>query len=350
MAYVSAVVKKRQEIQDLCDVIQALYAFNYQLSESVHDQIVSFRRSAETASAKELRNLRDLLVVNVKKASSAFGCVHSPMKFAKWFKSVSRGEKGILQLPKWYIDDYLFKNYSADSKHWQAYPPHTYIALDYLGEYERGKIEYYLPEAVLCEDMCLALNASVDLQNAPEERPLNKIKIKTLNMSLRTAVLSSFYFVEAYLNGVAFDFEYRNSPKLTNDDRELLLEYDFAQQKEKWVNFRRKLLQYPKVILGLPVPPLTETNCAEMKILLTYAKEIRDSVVHQSPKVNPITYEAEKTKWMFHLGIREATEVVDSAVSLVRKLNALLKTNGIKLDWLIDRDINTGKFPHSAFD
>lgn len=105
-----------------------------------------------------------------------------------------------------------------------------------------------------------------------------------------------------------------------------------------------------KVILGLPVPPLTEMNCAEMKVLLTYAKEIRDSVVHQSPKLNPITHEAEKTKWMFHLGIREATEVVDSAVSLVRKLNALLKTNGIKLDWLIDRDINSGKFPHSAFD
>jgi len=150
MAYVSAVVKKRQEIQDLCDVIQALYAFNYQLSESVHDQIVSFRRSAETASAKELRNLRDLLVVNVKKASSAFGCVHSPMKFAKWFKSVSRGEKGILQLPKWYIDDYLFKNYSADSKHWQAYPPHTYIALDYLGEYERGKSN------TICLKLCFA--------------------------------------------------------------------------------------------------------------------------------------------------------------------------------------------------
>jgi hypothetical protein len=350
MTYISAVEKKRQDIQDLCDALQALYAFNYQLSETIREQILSFRHTAETASAKELRSLRDTLILNVKKAADAFGCVHPPIKFSKWFKAVSRREKGILQLPKWYIDDYLFKNYLADSKHWQSYPPHTYIALDYLGEYERGKVEYYLPEAVLCEDMCLAFNNAFDLKDAPEEKPLNKIKVKTLNMSLRTAVLSSFYFVEAYLNGVAFDFEYRNSTKLTNDNRELLLEYDFAQKKEKWVNFRRKLLQYPKVILSLPVPPLTETNCPEMQTLLTYAKEIRDSVVHQSPKVNPITYEAEKIKWMFHLGIEEATEVVDSAVSLVRKLNTLLKTNGIKLDWLTDRDTNTGKFPQSAFD
>jgi hypothetical protein len=103
------------------------------------------------------------------------------------------------------------------------------------------------------------------------------------------------------------------------------------------------------LILGLATPLFTETNCPELKILLTDAKDVRDSIVHQSPKVNPVTDEARKMKWMLELGLKEATDVVDAAVSFVRKLNTALKKDGIRLDWLYDRESKTGIFPPESF-
>jgi len=349
MAYIGATEKKRTEVLNLCDTLQALYAFNYQFDDALRAKISKRRQIAKVATVGELRKLKATLNEEIRYAADGFGCVEKPSKFAASFKSDSRSEKGVMHLPKWYIDKSLFTNFSGDSDLWQSFPPHTYIALDYLGEYKRAEIRWHLPEAVLYEDMCLAFNAAWELRATQNERPVNTIKCKTRDLSLRTAVLSAFYFVEAYLNGVAFDYDYRNGAKLSQDDRDLLLEWNFTNQKEQWVNFKKKLYQYPKLILGLPAPIFTETNCLEAKTLLTEAKNIRDSIVHQSPKLNPVTDEADKVKWMLQLRINEAAEVVDAAVALVKKINAALKTDGINLHWLYDRDPKTGVFPPESF-
>jgi len=349
MVYVGATERKRIEILHLCDTMQALYAFNYQLGDKLKAELTTRREVAKTATVRELRELRAALDFDIQRAVDAFGCIERPAKFAAAFKSESRSETGIMHMPKWYIDKFLFTNFCGDRRLWQSFPPHTYVALDYLGEYKQGEIEYHLPEAVLYEDMCLAYNAAWELRDVSKERPISRIKSKTLNFNLRTAVLTAFYFVEAFLNGVAFDYDYRNQAKLTPEQRELLLEWNFKDKRERWVNFRQKLLQYPKLILGLTAPPFTETNCPEMQTLLTQAKDTRDSIVHQSPKLNPLTDEADKIKWMLHLRLKEATEVVDAAVSLVRKLNTALKADGIRLDWLYQRDSQTEMFPPESF-
>ncbi len=171
---------------------------------------------------------------------------------------------------------------------------------------------------------------------------------KVLEFCLRSSVLSAFYFVEAYLNGIAFDFFVRNASTISEQEVETLLEWDGKGNREKWLNFRDKLYKYPRIIMGVQHPPLTDSNSPEVKLLLTKAKEIRDAIVHQSPKPDLSTREFAKLASFMHLRLHDASEIVDASISLARKLNSALGKNGIRADWLIDRDAS-GRFPTEAF-
>lgn len=229
-------------------------------------------------------------------------------------------------------------------------PPHLLVDLDFSGESSNGtEFHWRLPEASLYEDMCVAYNNASDSEQigAAIGVPVHAGKLR--DCFLRTAVLSAFYFVEAYLNGVAFDYCSRNGSSISVAQTKLLLEWDQHANREKWVNFKEKIQAYPKIILGLQHPPLTEGNSPEVKLLVNAAKEVRDAIVHQSPKTDPRTGEVgPKVKRFLQLRSVDATEIVDAAISLVRQLNELLGQNGIMLDFLVGRD-STGKFPEKAF-
>lgn len=151
------------------------------------------------------------------------------------------------------------------------------------------------------------------------------------------------------MNGVAFDYWVRHLENISDEDFELLLEWNGKLGKEKWISLRDKLYKYPRAILGLQHPPLTETNSAEMKLLITKAKDVRDAIVHQSPKFDLTREEiSPKVKEFVHLRLGDVTQVVDAAVSLVKTINGLLGKNGINISWLLDRD-STGRFPEKAF-
>ena len=252
-------------------------------------------------------------------------------------------------LSKVAIDD-IFGNYTDEWVRWASFPPHVLVYLDYTAESYRPKqFDWRLPEASLYEDMCVAYNGAVrcgELASAMEV-PVPAPKLR--DCFLRTAVLSAFYFVEAYLNGVAFDYQSRHANNISPQDTRLLLEWDQQANREKWITLKEKIQAYPKIILGLQHPPLTETNSEEMKLLISTAKEVRDAIVHQAPRPNPLTKEVgPKVKSFMHLRSGDTTEIVDAAISLVQRLNEILGQNGIMLDWLVGRDA-TGKFPEKAF-
>ena len=198
--------------------------------------------------------------------------------------------------------------------------------------------------------MCMAYNMALDANKIASSFTIPARGGKLSQFCIRAAVLSAFYFVEAYLNGVAFDFVIRNGKTLSEQEAEFLMEWDGKLNREKWVNFKDKLYKYPRVISGSQHPLLTDSNSAEVKLLLTKAKEVRDSVVHQSPKPDFSTIGLPGTKLasFIHLRLADATEIVDASISVVRKLNAALGKNGINVDWLFDRDAS-GRFPENAF-
>jgi hypothetical protein len=342
-----SVPELRKEVLRQCDVFQAILSFNYQFDENDRRFLTEIRLNAPTAHAKQLRDVRDTLRSNISRASKAFSLKEKPEKFAKWFKESSRNKLGHLQMPKWIIDSEIFGNFGADPVAWRRFPHHAQIGLDFERSFAIGQVEFYLPEAVLYEDMCASFNLALESHRSVEQKPAVKLEIKKHYLFLRMAVLSAYYFVEAYLNGLAFDYWWDNQRKVSTADGDLLTEWDSARGVKRWRNFRTKALQYPKLIVGSGHPLLTETNSASLKTLLTMGKEIRDAIVHQSPRPEGGEISA-KMKWLPQLRLNDVAAVVDAAVGFVLELNPRLGNYSIQLDWIYARGTD-GLFPKECF-
>jgi len=342
-----SVPELRKEVLAQCDILQAILAFNYQFSEDSRQFLSEIRFGAPTAHARDLRNTRDTLHENIVTLAKTLQLKENPKKFAEWFMKNSRNELGQLQLPKFVIDYRFFGNFGGDDKEWRKYPHHAYIALDFEGAFRAGYPEYYLPEVALYEDMCASFNLAMESQDFRTQRPVVKVDIKRHYLYLRAAVLSAFYFVEAYLNGLAFDYWWDNRKRLSTEESDILTEWNSVKATPQWRNFRTKALQYPRLIVGSKHPPLTETNSPSLSILLTDGKDIRDAIVHQNPR-----FEADgsplKVRWLLHLRLNDVAKIVDAAVDFVKQLNPVLGNYAVKFDWIYSRG-DDGLFPKETF-
>ena len=351
-----SVPKLRKAILERCDVVQAILAFNYRLTRETKAQLDLFRSRSLGAPAKELREMLEAIEQQVAATSGDFGAILTkPKEFAALLIAGSRHGPGVVNLSKAVIDSQYFRNFCGGSVAWRSFSPHLRLAVNFdrvvPSRADQIAFDYYLNEATLYEDMALAYNAAKEIEPAimNTKSAIANLDSKKYSMHMRTAILSAFYFVEAYLNGVAFDFYYRNEQKLSAEEKEQLLEWNFGRNQRSFVSFEKKVLNYPKIIMRKQHPPLTTTNSKELKVLMGDAKEFRDSIVHQSPKTDDVLKTPEKVVWMMSLRMGHVTEVVDAATRFVRELNALLGKEGMPLDWLCSRNQETGIFPPESF-
>src|SRR5260370_23910022 len=138
-----------------------------------------------------------------------------------------------------------------------------------------------MPETILYEDMCASYNLAARSHGHLVQLSSKK-EIKTHNMAVRAAILAAYYFVEAYLNAVAFDHWFTTKAKLSQDDIDALMEWDSKKQRQRLLSFEENTNRYPPIMLGVPHSPLAASNCEDLKFLLNTGKDIRDSIVHAS--------------------------------------------------------------------
>lgn len=127
----------------------------------------------------------------------------------------------------------------------------------------------------------------------------------------------------------------------------LLTEWDPSRNRSRFISTRDKLIQYPRILTGQEFPPLDENNCAELQFFVTVAKDFRDAIVHASASLDP--KEDYPKKELLIAGIKhlEVAKIVDAAISLVRKIDMLVK--GREPKWLHDRE-ERGTFSDAVFE
>jgi hypothetical protein len=238
-------------------------------------------------------------------------------------------------------------------KHWEifdALPAHVMIQID-PGEFrnKRGELSWVWLEATVFEDLCALFNQAVEFDCRVNNQGNDKKIFKTRNSLLRATVLTAFHFVEAYLNGLAFDY-YVSSKRTINEETESILsDWDPKRNKPRYLSLRDKVLQYPKIILGLEHPPLREDNCPELRYVVEHAKIMRDRFTHVSPKRE---FEHAKTLEqieVYEISLPDVKQTVDSCIGLVRKVEKEIYGDARRLFWLHDRSPD-GAFPDKVFD
>jgi hypothetical protein len=164
----------------------------------------------------------------------------------------------------------------------------------------------------------------------------------------RAVVTSAFYFIEGYLNGLAYDFLATNKRSLSEKDLGLLTEWEATKNAPRYARFRDKLLHYPRIILGQEHPPLQENNCEPLRFMLEQVKTLRDAIVHASPvTIDPAEAMSAKELTLFNSDPDLIDRIVDKAVELVRIIETTVRGNDAFLDWLKERE--HGRFPEAAF-
>jgi hypothetical protein len=254
----------------------------------------------------------------------------------------------LLLVPKWQLKEIMPKYEQLDAA-FARRPEHAGHYLD-VGRYRtvEGTVEVYLLECMLYEEMCALFNAMRRMYTASQS-PSSKMARKTAIALCRASILHAYYFVEAYLNGIAFDYFVTHRSSIDEETRVLLSEWDSEKKRPRPLTLREKILKYVKLAKGVSHPPVQESNCAEMKFLLGRAKDVRDSIVHASPMSEHDDLSASKQQTVFSVGFSDAEGIVDNAINFVRVLEMTLRGDLKRVYWLHSRG-EDGDFPEAVFD
>ena len=229
-------------------------------------------------------------------------------------------------------------------------PEHAYVYID-AGQYRKfpGFVEWFSQEVSLYEDMCCLFNLLLQKRVHELEGSSGKAATKSINSLRRSTVVASYNFLESYMNGIGIDHVLLHYKTLDVTSIAFLTEWDMSKQRFKFTSLREKILQYPKIIKNLHHPPYQETNCQEIDFLMGDGKTIRDSIVHSSILTKGNTVGPEAITPLSHITQESVEKIVDSAISLIRKIETFIIGDERRIDWLITRDVS-GHFPERVFD
>ena len=164
----------RVQILEKCDVVQAILSFNYCLHAADKKRLDQIRNKAPGATKRMLKGMHENINDNLLIIAKRFGCKQKPREFAEEFIAACCSSTDEFNISKASIDSDFFSNFCNGHPVWKILPPHLGLALHYdmVLPDRLPEFQYFLPEAMLYEDMALAYNKSVRLQNElPTERP-----------------------------------------------------------------------------------------------------------------------------------------------------------------------------------
>jgi hypothetical protein len=305
----------------------------------------------ERATVKRVSQLIEAKQKEVSALRSRLGVKVPVGDLLEWLEWVRKAPPGKVAMIRKHVIRQLFRFPEETFDRFSTLPDHAEL---YIYEtkpehhVDPRTIDWRLVEATLYEDMCALFNLAREHRARIDQRVDQLRARKETDALLHAAAAAAFYFVESYLNGLAFDYCVGHEAKLDGATRMLLTEWDDARNTPRYLSLRDKLLKYPRVVLGVEHAPLNEGNCPELAFLVGREKVLRDSIVHPSPKPDPVTYVPEKEERLFNVSFEEVGDIVDKAIALVRKVEELVHVGQGRLWWLRDRG-PTGFFPKECF-
>ena len=198
-------------------------------------------------------------------------------------------------------------------------PAHPTVCVSLWG------LQWRFPEHELAQDVIAAVSLCVETQaelkkcermeqpKLKDSRDKIRILLQEKGFAVRSAVIGCFNLMEAFLNGLAWDFiQVHGTEGLSNRRRGLL--DDSAS-----VSIRDKLLKYPEAITGRKLWLLPDSDLDEF---LDTVKPFRDSLVHASPFSAPNKYGGhDKLRLFYRIDHDTAITTVRLLVSLIRKIH-----------------------------
>jgi hypothetical protein len=201
-------------------------------------------------------------------------------------------------------------------------------------------LQFRIPEDELAKDIIESLDIGADVQeqlkhfesSTQEELLRNQPKIGALlrrkMFAARSGVIACFNLVEAYLNGIAWDYlRTTNAMLLSSRNKELL-------QDSASASIRKKLQKYPEIIAG--TSPWSEDD-PDVKHFLEVVKPFRDSLVHPSPFAAPERFGGyDKLRLLYRINRDTAILSTFTTAKLIVRIHKHIKPSVGLPPWLME--------------
>ena len=219
-------------------------------------------------------------------------------------------------------------------------PAHLTVSISLWG------LQFRIPEEELAKDIMEAADIGVNAQEQLK-RFESRTQVELLGdrntigslfrqkmFAARSGVIACFNLMEAYLNGIAWDFLRTADTTLLSNRSKKLLE-DSAS-----ASIREKLQKYPEIIAG--TSPWSADD-ADLVQFLEVVKPFRDSLVHPSPFFAPEKFGGyDKLRLLYRIDTETADLAISITAKLVVRIHKHIKRNAAMPPWLKELCDRTG--------
>jgi len=220
-------------------------------------------------------------------------------------------------------------------------PVHLTVSISLWG------LQFRIPEEELAKDIMEAVQITESVQQqlrqfesiSQTELLRNRAKIGSLlqhkKFAARSGVIACFNLMEAYLNGIAFDYlRTVDMSGLSNSSKKLLGDSTSA-------SIRDKLQKYPALIAG---SALWSTDDSDMVQFLDVVKPFRDSLVHPSPFAAPEKFGGyDKLRLLYRTNKETADLAASTTAKLVIRIHKHIESDSLLPPWMEELWAKVGK-------
>jgi len=306
----------------LIDTLEALYFLTQSLDDN-QDRLELLRANIDKLNADEQVEFTREIEGEVREVREHFGAIAGDEELRDLY-SQAKNNPGYSYLLKQSLEAHYFKNYMRVFPRWPNIPSHATVVFD--GQTTRGLNQVFTLEGSIFADAASLLSEAIKIREAEGDfrKRSSEQQFAALTYS-RACILMTFTFVEAYLNGIAFDCFHQHHDALSLEEHDLLAEWNSKKKRRMFVQFETKLFRYPEIIGAMSGAVVDMTKSASAQLLANDGKKLRDSLTHASPYVDPHSGRHEKLFWMTGVGVNPSEQVWKAAHDYVVSVELGLK-------------------------
>ncbi len=274
-----------EQIEKALNTLDALYFFVQSVPGNA-ERLDWIRQNVERMPRRARSVLQDELRDEIKWVRKESGATASNSEFLSFYKQAREdAAKGHIFIPKWEIERHWFDNFERVIARWPYVKDHAMVIYDPQDGEVRNQI--FELEGALFRDAELLVEQARKLHKGITDfRKRARADQLLLHTYLRTGATVVFHYLEAYLNGLAFDCLLRHHDALLPADHDLLLEWDRQKARRAFVNVEKKLFRYPLIFGKCTNVRVDLSSCGPAHFLAKDARELRDALTHPSPHLD----------------------------------------------------------------
>lgn len=219
-------------------------------------------------------------------------------------------------------------------------PLHATVVLSQWG------LQTEYPEMHIMKDLAVAWNECIRIQEQLKkegyaELPYSMLKDQDIKpeiadliryeaMYRRTAIQSCFNLLEAYINGLAWEYVFGHGVQdLSNNKQKMFLEAAGS--------LTNRLVQIPPIVADRD-ETLFDQNRPPLREFIQDIKPYRDSLAHPSPFSAPEKFGGyDKLSRIYNLGIDEVRLAVEITTNIIGAIHQFLGRDGELPQWFLPR-------------